>query len=197
MKLLRCSNCGFEKEVNSNELKCDICNGTMSENNIRHSKFSYLEEEKEIPQKIELLDNDKLKLQSGEYKVKRKVGVGGFGTIYLIEKKGEYALKILDLWKKRPNEWTQLKARFKQSCLASNFSSKNLVKTFSNGFIEGNPYMIMEYCSNGNLSSRLDEFTFGEKFHKMGVGVLEGLNVLHEHGVIHRDVKPENILSWK
>ena len=192
--MTRCSYCGIEFESNSNQPVCLSCGHRLSNSSITHSAI-YSESNSDIPLQISLNEFDRLRLENGDLVVKGKIGLGGFGTVYKIESNQKvYALKILDLWKKRPNEWDQLKRRFNQSCIAADITSSNLVKTYSNGFISGNPYLLMEYCPNGNLASRMKEFLPFNKFNNMGKAVLEGLAELHRNGIVHRDIKPENIL---
>ena len=56
---------------------------------------------------------------------------------------------------------------------------------------------IIEYANAGDLNDFIKTFPSLEEIRQVVSGLLEGLNYLHEHGVIHRDIKPQNILLHK
>ena len=58
-----------------------------------------------------------------------------------------------------------------------------------------NVYLVMEYCSGGDLRYHLPHKVFNEEETKFMVAcVLTGLQYLHGKGVVHRDIKPENLV---
>lgn len=88
------------------------------------------------------------------------------------------------------------RARFsREAKAAGSLSHPNVVTIFEVGEDNGRPYIAMEYLEGNNLRQRLDvegklEVTDAVD---IAVQVLAGLQYAHDHGVIHRDVKPENI----
>src|SRR5690348_18275649 len=71
----------------------------------------------------------------------------------------------------------------------------NIVDVYDFGEYEGTPYMIVEYVAGGSLASkmahgRLDQ----ETAIRILRGIAAGLDYAHAHGVVHRDVKPANVL---
>ena len=73
--------------------------------------------------------------------------------------------------------------------------SPYLVHAYKYGQISGNPYIVMEYCPNGDLrqyfqNSRADMISIASE-------ILFGLKDLHLQGKVHRDLKPENVLFKK
>lgn len=157
---------------------------------------TYSEEEKTIPEKIKLSAGDPLYLKSGRYRLQFEIGRGGFAHVYSIENQhGEtYAIKILDLWTVRPDEYEVLMAKFNQEYHAGKVHSTSIVKSYYTGHIAGNPYIIMDYCPNGSLAKRLQDFHHPIKFENLALLILNGLKDLHREGIIHRDLKPENVL---
>lgn len=151
----------------------------------------------DIPQKIILHDNDVITTQKGKYKVEKILGKGGFGTVCKVVSEYNqqiYALKLLNLWEMRPDEFDFLTTKFKQGYRAGRLSSSNIVNTFDMGFLGGNPYILMEYCPNKSLDDNLAYFDTDQKHIRLAAELLNGLEALHKNGIIHRDIKPENVL---
>ncbi|MBK9378098.1 MAG: protein kinase [Saprospiraceae bacterium] len=150
----------------------------------------------DIPAQLIFKNGDQLHLRDNIYTVELRLGQGGFGSVYKIRNASQkvFAIKILDLWRLKPNEFDEVSERFKQGFLAGQIDSDYLVHNLQEGKIQGNPYIIMEFCPNGNLNDRKSEFYQEYKFSRLAISVLKGLQDLHQNGVIHRDIKPDNIL---
>lgn len=130
----------------------------------------------------------------GRYSVIRILGEGSFGKVYAVRDYtgSQYALKLLKLWEIPPEIRESLVARFDMEFQTGRIDSDYLVHSVSHGMEGGNPYIVMEYCSGGDLlalckSERID-------YSKVAIHVLMGLNALHKRGKVHRDLKPENVL---
>lgn len=71
-------------------------------------------------------------------------------------------------------------------------SHPNLLSVYHLGFCDNRPYLVMPYCSNsaGMLIGKVDEVTLWQFIHD----VASGLACLHEKGIVHNDMKPDNVL---
>ena len=88
------------------------------------------------------------------------------------------------------------RSRFgREAKAAGSLSHPNIVTIFEVGEDAGRPYIAMEYLEGNNLRQRLDieGKLEAKEAVDIAVQVLAGLQYAHDHGVIHRDVKPENI----
>ena len=84
----------------------------------------------------------------------------------------------------------RLKKRFDMEYQTGLIDSPYLVQSYGQGWVSGNPYIIMEYCPNGDLtrSNNLTDLALTSR------QILLGLKALHANGKVHRDLKPENVL---
>lgn len=128
----------------------------------------------------------------GKYLVKKHLGEGSFGSVFLVQTPGgeECALKMLRFWEVHPDLREKLKQRFDMEYQTGLINSPYLVQSLGQGWVSGNPYILMEYCPNGDLtrSNNLTDLTLTSR------QVLLGLKALHSNGKVHRDLKPENVL---
>lgn len=131
---------------------------------------------------------------NGEYKVLRSLGNGAFGHVYEVTgpDKVHYALKLLRLWEVPSDIRQSLTERFVMEFKTAQIDSPFLVRSLDYGRAEGNPFILMEFCSGGDLTTLI-----GNKranFSKIACEILMGLHALHSNGKVHRDLKPENVL---
>jgi serine/threonine-protein kinase len=134
---------------------------------------------------------------SERYRILRKVGEGGMGTVYqaehaLIEKK--IALKVLfPELTRRP----ELVARFLQEAKsASRIGHENVIDISDFGQSpEGMVYIAMEFLEGHDLAHLIkSEGTVGwMRARPILMQIAKALRAAHEHGIIHRDMKPENV----
>ena len=131
----------------------------------------------------------------GQYEVQDFIGQGAMGVVYRayheqLERTG--AVKVMQAI--TPD--TDSVARFRHEAQAiAKMRHPNIVDVYDFGEYEGTPYMIVEYVAGGSLASkmahgRLDQ----ETALKYLRGIAAGLDYAHAHGVVHRDVKPANVL---
>lgn len=130
----------------------------------------------------------------GKYRVIDRLGAGSYGDVYKVEDvTGQvYALKLLRLWEVPNDVHTELVSKFELEYKTSRLKSDYLVHSLDFGVVQGNPYLLMEYCAKGDMSHLTGkELTNLQTY---AHDVLEGLHALHSEGKIHRDLKPENVL---
>ena len=133
------------------------------------------------------------------------IGKGAFAEVKIandIMTNQKYAVKILETSKmgQKELELFNTEKRILRSALANNFKNiikmQNILKDLS-----GRYYIILEYCNGGSLYDCLKEYSnknrkpFPEKYVSyLMKEILLGVKSLHDHGIIHRDLKLGNIL---
>ncbi|MSR59121.1 MAG: serine/threonine protein kinase [Planctomycetaceae bacterium] len=133
----------------------------------------------------------------GRYKLLQKVGEGGFGTVYMAEQlepvRRKVAFKIIKLGM----DTRQVVARFESERQAlALMDHANIARVFDAGATEsGRPYFVMElvrgipiteYCDQNGLSTRDRLGLF--------ITVCQAIQHAHQKGIIHRDIKPTNVM---
>ncbi len=132
----------------------------------------------------------------GNYEVQRLIAEGGMGRVYLAVHPGigrHAAIKVLSAG---DAEDTQIVSRFITEARAANaIRHPNIVDIYDSGLIEGgSPYIVMEYLEGETLKQVLDRGPVAlDDVLDWGSQVAEALAAAHAHGVIHRDVKPDNL----
>jgi serine/threonine protein kinase len=151
----------------------------------------------EIPEKLFFHPGDQLDLNGQHYQIEKKIGEGGFGSVYLVKsQKQNYlaAIKILNLYKIAPNEYSYFRDKFKQEYFVGKVKHPNLLHYFGIGLLHGNPYVLMEYCPNGSLQEAISTPKSDADILRIAYEIANGLSALHDRNIIHRDIKPENVL---
>lgn len=129
-----------------------------------------------------------------QYVVEKVLGEGTFGRVYRVRGRDgkTYALKLLKLWEVVASERPNLMRRFDREFETGKIPSNYLVRSYSKGIVKHNPYIVMEYCSGGDLLDGVQHSSV--HLPKVASEVLYGLKDLHRCGKVHRDLKPENVL---
>jgi len=132
-----------------------------------------------------------------KYEVKQKVGKGKFGLVKLglnKETKKPVAIKIMA--KKNMDKSDMEFAKVEIDILKIG-QHPNIIKLYDVFENENYIYIIMEYCSGGDLLSYFEHYEYElpetkvcEIIHKLSMAIY----YLHSYGIVHRDLKPENIL---
>lgn len=136
------------------------------------------------------------KIIQGEFEVIRPLGQGGFASVYHardIMLNREVAIKELRTDKAIDKKNLR---RFVQEARATALEHPNVVTIYGMRRHNQRLYMIMEYLSGGSLRDLLDKQKKlpAEQAIKLTIGICEGLARFHDRGIIHRDIKAENIL---
>jgi len=132
----------------------------------------------------------------GPYRLRRRVGLGGMGSVYLAERRDgeiqqQVAIKLLRYEYDR-SSWRE---RFlKERQLLASLNHPSIVHVIDAGHTaDGRPYLAMEYVEGIPIDVFANSLDLGKKLH-LFLHVCEAVSHAHRRLIIHRDLKPSNIL---
>jgi beta-lactam-binding protein with PASTA domain/tRNA A-37 threonylcarbamoyl transferase component Bud32 len=136
-------------------------------------------------------------LFDGRYRILRKLGTGGMANVYLAEDEvlgRRVAIKILN---DRHAGDDQFVERFRREAKnAASLSHPNIVSIYDRGEAEGTYYIAMEYLDGRSLKELI--VARGPAPIHLAVDyarqILAAIRFAHRHGIVHRDIKPHNVL---
>ena len=145
------------------------------------------------------MDKNIGKKLDGRYEITELIGVGGMAEVYkgvdVIDNK-TVAIKIL---KKEFAENEEFLRRFRNESKAiAVLSHPNIVKIYDVGFSEKIQYIVMEYIDGITLKEYIEEekvLTWKDTIHFV-IQILRALQHAHDKGIVHRDIKPQNIMMF-
>ncbi len=135
----------------------------------------------------------------GRYHILEQLGEGGMATVYKAfdtRLERDVAIKIIRRKAFPEEQLDRILARFEREAKSlARLSHPNILKVLDFGNYEGSPYLVLEYLPGGTLKDKLK----GQPMEWQGavrvlLPIAQALAYAHEHNIIHRDVKPSNIL---
>ncbi len=133
----------------------------------------------------------------GKYKVLERLGAGGFAQVYLCEHKlmrRRVAVKVLPVAKTKDS--SALERFHREARAAAQLDHPNIVHAYDIDQDEDLHFLVMEYIDGANLQEIVKKsgpLSVARACHYIRHSAL-GLQHAHEHGLVHRDIKPGNIL---
>jgi serine/threonine-protein kinase len=132
-------------------------------------------------------------LAAGRYRVERTLGSGGMAVVYLAHDEELHRRVAIKVLAEHLAGDDSFRARFLQeSKLAGRLSHPNVVQVYDAGETEGSPYIVMEYVPGDTIAQR-GKLSYREAV-PLALQACAGLQHAHAAGLVHRDVKPANLL---
>lgn len=131
------------------------------------------------------------------YRIIRSLAQGGMARVFLAEDtrlQRQVAVKLIHPHLAADHSFLE---RFqREAVLAANLNHPNLVNIFDQGTDSGSPFLVMEYVAGRTLRDVLNEFGAIPQAKVVGLleQILQGLSAAHRAGIVHGDIKPENVL---
>ncbi len=135
-------------------------------------------------------------LGDGRYRLERRLGAGGMASVWLAVDKRlnrPVAVKVVADALASDERWVRRFTR--EARAAAALSHRGVVSVYDYGVEGGRPFLVMEYVSGGTLADRLDDPASARPDAETATRqLLEALSAVHDAGILHRDVKPANLL---
>ena len=134
---------------------------------------------------------------SGRYRLEAKLGSGGMSTVYLARDQTldrQVAVKVMH---REMSEQADQLERFRQEARSvAKLSHPNVVSVIDAGEDGGHPYIVFEYVEGETLKQRInrDGALAPQEAIAYAIEIARGLSMAHARNMVHRDIKPQNIL---
>lgn len=135
----------------------------------------------------------------GPYEIVGPAGSGGMGEVYKATDTRLDRMVAIKVMPSHLSKNEELRARFdREARTISNLSHPNICALYDVGHEAGVDFLVMEYLEGETLAQRLTRGPMPiEEILKLGLEICSSLDVAHRNGVIHRDLKPGNIMLTK
>jgi len=135
-------------------------------------------------------------VQFAGYTFERRLGRGGMATVYLVREPRLNRLVALKVLPDQLADDPNFAARFEQEAqVIAGLDHPNIIPVYRFGIDDGVPWMALRYVDGGDLADRLTARPLAtSEGLNIFRGVAAALDYAHRKGVIHRDLKPQNIL---
>jgi serine/threonine-protein kinase len=134
---------------------------------------------------------------SGRYRLEAKLGSGGMSTVYLAKDETLDRPVAVKLMHREMSEQPDQLERFRQEARSvAKISHPNVVSVIDAGEDHGYPYIVFEYVEGETLKqriSRIGALDIQESI-AYAIEIARGLSIAHARNLVHRDIKPQNVL---
>jgi len=181
-----CADC-FKKCRKRFRAKCPTCRGDLLETlTAIHDPFViFVQSSVQVPE-ISVKQMEEMPFASG-----------GFGEVYRAKwQKQSVAVKVHKASTKQEKEEANIASRCEAS-LVCRLNHPNIIKIFGITSLKSNKLgIVMELADNGSLYGWIGKIEDQTRLATVALGIVDGLDYMHSQNVIHRDIKPNNILMF-
>jgi DNA-binding NarL/FixJ family response regulator/tRNA A-37 threonylcarbamoyl transferase component Bud32 len=129
-------------------------------------------------------------------KVLHLIGEGGMSRVYLASRDGDDEPLVVKILRSEVTSDRNALARFMEEyALVERIKSRHVARIYSHGASEGHAYLVMEFFEGGDLNKRLAGQALAvDEALSLFRDLMFALGDIHEKGILHRDLKPQNLM---
>lgn len=130
------------------------------------------------------------------YTIIRMIQEGGMGVVYQARDDRLNRLVAIKMLLTGKQTFSKNKSRFRTEAEAiASLQHPNIIQIFEIGELDGLPFLVLEYCSHGDLEQKSRNQLLGyRELTKLMLTLTDAVAAAHQVGIIHRDLKPANVL---
>lgn len=129
------------------------------------------------------------------YKIRRLLGCGGSADVYLAQRDRDgYTVVLKILREGMANDAVAIERLYREARILQAIDSAHVARVYESGEHHGRAYLAMEYLGHGDLQTRIIEGLKPAEVREYGRDIAKGLEAIHGDHVVHRDLKPGNIM---
>ncbi|HUQ74926.1 MAG TPA: protein kinase [Burkholderiales bacterium] len=129
-------------------------------------------------------------------KVLRLIGEGGMARVYLASREGDDEPLVVKILRREVlSNRTALERFMEEYSLVERIQSRHVARIFGHGNVDEHAYLVMEFFEGGDLNKRLDGKALPPaEALRIFRELMFALGEIHEKGILHRDLKPQNLM---
>src|SRR5919201_6981116 len=134
---------------------------------------------------------------SGRYRLEARIGAGGMSTVYrALDETLQRRVAIKLMNREFASDSDQLERFRREARAVAQLSHPHIVGVIDAGEDEGRPYIVFEFVEGETLKQRINELGRlpVDESVAYAIEIARALGAAHAHGIVHRDVKPQNVL---
>ncbi|MCU0706480.1 MAG: serine/threonine protein kinase, partial [Fimbriiglobus sp.] len=149
----------------------------------------------ELPPSDELLADEDLPREWGEYDQVTLVAEGGMGRVYKARNRRLNRPEALKVIRRMTGDEREMFRFLFEAEAVAGLNHPNLIKVYGSGEVKGGPYFAMQWVDGGELTAHQPALGGKPKaVARLMAKVARAVHHAHQHGILHRDLKPSNIL---